>query len=53
VIGGVLTVALLLVGAALRGVVLLLLLDVLILLVLIFEHRRVEGSPTPRTAAHA
>ena len=53
VVGGALTVVLLLAGSDLDGVVLLLLLDLLILLVLVFEHQRVERSqPTP-TAAEA
>ncbi len=49
IVGGVLTAALLLLGADLDGVVLLILLDLLILLVLIFENQRVERmQPTPR-----
>lgn len=50
-VGGVLTATLLLAGADLDGVMLLLLLDLLILLVLISEHQRVEHPrPVPATA---
>jgi low temperature requirement protein LtrA len=51
IVGGVLTVALLLIGADLDGVVLLLLLDLLILLVLVFENQRVERAGRSRSRA--
>ncbi len=53
VAGGVLTLVLLLAGADLDGVVLLLLLDLLILLVLIFEHQRIERPTQPPATAEA
>ena len=53
VVGGVLTIVLLLAGADLDGVVLLLLLDLLILLVLIFEHQRIERPTRPQGSAEA
>jgi low temperature requirement protein LtrA len=53
VVGGALTAALLLAGMNLDGVVLLLLIDLLILLVLVTEHQRVERSWPEPTAVEA